>query len=382
MRVPNLRLHKPSGRAVVTLAGRDYYCGKFGSAEADEEYAQLLLRHLGNRGKPTIQAPVPTIRSLLNAYLAHVTERYAGQRSSEPRNIRLALRPVVEAFGALPATDFGPKRLKTVRDQLIKSGLCRNEVNKRIRRIVHAFKWAVGDELIPQSIHQALKCVEGLKPGDQGVPESDPVTPVLDEYVDAIKPHVPRQVWAMIQLQRLTGMRSGEVCIIRTCDITMQSDRWTYFPSTHKTKYRGDERWIPLGPQARDLLKEWLRLATEEYLFQPREVEAERRQVLRANRKTRVQPCQQNRRKRRVRVMPGAHYRVESYRQCIVRACLKAGVPSWHPYQLRHNYGTKVRGEHGLDASQLLLGHKHADVTQVYAAANREKAWAVAEQIG
>ena len=37
--------------------------------------------------------------------------------------------------------------------------------------------------------------------------------------VEAIQPFVARQVWAMVQLQRLTGMRPGEVCRMRMCDL-------------------------------------------------------------------------------------------------------------------------------------------------------------------
>ena len=46
------------------------------------------------------------------------------------------------------AAEFGPLALKAVRGELIKSGLCRSEVNKRVGRIVRAFKWAVGEELV------------------------------------------------------------------------------------------------------------------------------------------------------------------------------------------------------------------------------------------
>ena len=37
------------------------------------------------------------------------------------------------------------------------------------------------------------------------------IRPVVDADVEAVRPFVSRQVWAMIELQRLTGMRSGEV---------------------------------------------------------------------------------------------------------------------------------------------------------------------------
>jgi hypothetical protein len=41
-RVPSLRLHKPSGQAVVTIAGRDHYCGPWGSRKAQAEYQRLV----------------------------------------------------------------------------------------------------------------------------------------------------------------------------------------------------------------------------------------------------------------------------------------------------------------------------------------------------
>jgi hypothetical protein len=102
---------------------------------------------------------------------------------------------------------------------MVDSGLCRNEVNRRVRLITRAFKWAAGEELIPASVHHGLKAVDGLRRGRCGVRESEPVTPVPDVFVDAVRPHVSRQVWAMIQLERLSGMRPGEACIMRTIDV-------------------------------------------------------------------------------------------------------------------------------------------------------------------
>ena len=47
----------------------------------------------------------------------------------------------------------------------------------------------------------------------------EPVKPVPEAFVEAVRPHVAAQIWAMIELQRLTGMRSGEVAIMRSCDL-------------------------------------------------------------------------------------------------------------------------------------------------------------------
>ena len=45
------------------------------------------------------------------------------------------------------------------------------------------------------------------------------------------------------------------------------------------------------------------------------------------------------------------------------------------PLQLRHAAGTEARSAGGgLDAAQVRLGHKNANITQVYAEVSREKA--------
>jgi hypothetical protein len=40
--VPGVRRHKPSGQAVVTLSGHDFYCGPFGSKTAIAQYDRLV----------------------------------------------------------------------------------------------------------------------------------------------------------------------------------------------------------------------------------------------------------------------------------------------------------------------------------------------------
>ena len=56
---------------------------------------------------------------------------------------------------------------------MIDSGLCRNEVNKRVRHVLRAFKWAVGEEMVPPSVHHGLRAVSGLRRGQSNVRESE-----------------------------------------------------------------------------------------------------------------------------------------------------------------------------------------------------------------
>ena len=55
---------------------------------------------------------------------------------------------------------------------------------------------------------------------------------------------------------------------------------------------------------------------------------------------------------------------------------------SWHPHQLRHNAGTHIRREFGIEAARLMLGHRSLDVTEVYAEADHQKVQDVVRKIG
>ena len=401
-RTPSYRHHNPSGQAVVTLNGRDIYLGRYNTPESRSEYARLIAEWLTNGRRATGQiaqaASDLTVNELALAYVRHVDSYYAksGRSSSEPRNIRLALRPLCRLYGDTPALEFGPKRLKDVRQSMMASGqrrseadqrsgstLCRNEINKRIRRIVRAFKWAVGEELVAETVHKALKAVEGLRRGHSDARESEPVKPVPDINVDAVQPHVSRQVWAMIELQRLTGMCPGEACIMRTCDLDVTGRVWSYVPSEHKTQHHGKNRVVYLGPRAQAILKPWIRTDVSAFLFSPREAVEEYRANLRRSRKTPLTPSQTARkRNRKPRVAPGDRYTTDSYRRAIAKGCKRAGVPQWHPHQLRHNAGTWIRKEFGLDAARAILGHSSPVITEIYAELDRAKAIAVMERVG
>jgi integrase len=244
------------------------------------------------------------------------------------------------------------------------------------------FKWAVAEELIPVAIYEALKAVEGLRKGRVVARESKPVKPVPDAFVDPVRPHVSRQVWAMIELQRLTGMRPGEVVLVRTCDLATSGRIWEYRPDRHKGEHHEKDRVVYIGPRAQQILKPWLRTNLQEFLFSPRESMAERAAKMRTDRKTRVQPSQRDRSKDRPTRVPGQRYTRSSYARAIAKACLKAGVPHWAPNQLRHSVGTKVRREMGLESAQVVLGHSKADVTQVYAERDAELARQAMERLG
>ena len=250
-RVPSLRRHKPSGRAVVTINGKDYYLGRYGSQEAKAEYQRLLAEYLSGGLRPASLPSDLTVNELALEYLKFADSYYLrdGKPTKEPEDIDYATRPLRTLYGHTLAVEFGPIRLKAVRQSMIDADLCRNEINKRIGKLIRMFKWGISEELIPGSVFHALQSVAGLRRGRSGVRESPPVKPVPIEFVEALRPHVSRQVWSMIQLQLLTGARPAEICAMRTRDIDTGGRTWVYTPRSHKTETCGRPRKIYLGPK-------------------------------------------------------------------------------------------------------------------------------------
>ena len=81
----------------------------------------------------------------------------------------------------------------------------------------------------------------------------------------------------MIDVQLLTGMRPGEVVLMRTCDIDRSADVWVYRPEHHKTLHHGHDRAIYIGPKCQELLTPLLKKdEPEAYLFSPADAERER----------------------------------------------------------------------------------------------------------
>ena len=111
--------------------------------------------------------------------------------------------------------------------------------------------------------------------------------PVAVEHAEASKPFLSRQVWAVIRIELLSGMRPGEVCIMRACDIEMTGDVWDYRPHEYKTEHHEEiERVVALGERAQAIVREFLKPDSRAYLFSPIDAEAERRAKLHAERKT------------------------------------------------------------------------------------------------
>jgi hypothetical protein len=139
-----------------------------GSRYATTDYAvaaecakQLLAEHLFQKDVP-LQGDVRIISDLVRAYMDYARAYYVdpnGGATQEPVHIKCTLEVLLECFPALPVDEFGPLRLKEVREAMIEKKWCRNQINQRIGRIRRMFKWAVSEQIVSPVILHGLQAV-------------------------------------------------------------------------------------------------------------------------------------------------------------------------------------------------------------------------------
>lgn len=363
---PSYSAHS-SGQARVRIDGEVHYLGPYGSAESHQKYAKLVAQWHARQDEAL--APV-TVSQLTLLYMERCKLHYRkhGQPTSEVQSVRDVLKRLNKLYRETLASEFSPRMLKAVRDAMIAEGLARSTINRGVGRIRRMFRWAVGEELVPPAVLLGLEAVTDLQYGRSAARETEPVKPVPEAFVDAVKPYVSRQIWGLIQFQRTTGARPGEALIVRGCDINMTGRIWEYRPASHKTEHHGKSRVVLIGPQGQAVLREFLTPDLQKYLFCPRDAVRERVKKYREGAKI----------PKRI----GESYSIHAYHSAIRAACLKAGVPLWGPNRLRHNFATLARREFGIEAARVTLGHSSAVTSEIYAERDLDAARAVVARIG
>lgn len=401
-RIPSYRLHRSSGQAVVTISGIDYYLGRHGTKASEREYDRLVSEWLESGRSPSFGAAASelSIAELLLGYLKHAKDYYGDGPRGEYANMKRAASEVKRLYARTRVVDFGPLQLKAVRRQFVEGGVSRTYANACTRRVVRIFRWGVAEGLLPAAVPDALAAVPGLRAGRGEARETAKVRAVPIATVQETLPHLSTVVRAMVEFQRLTGCRPGEVCKLRAGDVRRDGKVWEAELSDHKTAHLGKTRVLFIGPRAQEVLTPYLLRPADAYCFDPRETLNQRRERDSARRKTPLSCGNRpgTNRKPKPRRQPKDHYTTQSYARAIARACelafpapedldkdaLKAWrrEHTWSPNQLRHLLATEVRREHGLEASKVLLGHSAIGVTQHYAELDRTKALEIAAKIG
>lgn len=413
---PSYRRHKASGQAIVTLSGKDFYLGPYGTRVSRDNYDRRVAEWLvGGRTLPsTALSGEQTVVELANAFRK---AEVAPPGSAD--DYMTVMKIMVRLYGRLPVSEFGPLALKVVRDEMVKAGWKRQTVNQRVHYLRRIFRWAVEHQLIPADQFVALKAVEPLRAGRTVAPESNVVGPVDRTHVEICIAHATPTVRAMVRVQMFTGMRAGEMVQMRTGDIDMSDPEcWVYRPQSHKNKHRGHFREIPIGKRGQAALEPYLLPDLSAFVFSPSRADAERRA---ARSERRVTPMNQGNRpgsrgKTERVTPPGEHYTTDTYRRAIEYATRQAfpdppelarqpneSTPAmrlrlgpaqwaayvahrkahhWHPHQLRHTFATIVANQFSQEHAQRSLGHASIKATAIYAKLSLDKAKEVQRAIG
>lgn len=371
--IPTYRRHS-SGQARIRWNGKDILLGPFGSVESHANYVRVIAEIAGGgvasytrhgSGSGSGSSLAISVAELVERYLAHVDRQWANRIKfnavRKKERAKRALGYVLRIYSGSAAEEFGPAKLTIARGAMIDAGYNVRHVNQCVSEIKACWKWAAGvAELVSGDSFHRLAAFPNLTVGESKAPAGRVVPPAPESAIAAVLSVVNPVVAAMIRLQLCTGMRPGEVCQLRACDVDKSGvlrlpeggtvaipGVWLYRPAAHKTQHHGHDRVVLIGPSGQKILKKWLatrRAAVDPaaFVFSP------------------AKAWGGNNERHRDR------YDVDAYRRCITYAITKTGCTHWHPHQLRHNAGTRIAAEFGPEIARIVLGHRTLAVTRGY----------------
>jgi len=142
---PPLRCHKSTQQGYVYLAGKRHYFGRFDQPETHEAYLRFMAEWVAHGGQPEVPTESITVVEVCARYWSYAKDYYPapdGHSSGELGRVKRALSGVRRLYGSVLATDFGPKALRTVRQQWIDEGLARTNINALVGCVRSMFRWA------------------------------------------------------------------------------------------------------------------------------------------------------------------------------------------------------------------------------------------------
>ena len=264
--------------------------------------------------------------------------------------------------------------------------MSRDTVRRCVSHVRKCFAWGVVEGKVDQLHAAALSLVE--PPAKGKVKEAGTRTSIDKAVSDKVLSHLSPPLRAVIELLWLTSARPSEILglksedIQRTGTILLRGGAkleleaggvWAAVLDKHKTVDKGFERVIFFGPRSQVLLAPYL--DRPGYLFRP--AEGRRYQdgcELKAGPVRKASEV--------VRWKPGEFYKSHTLLKAVSRACKRAGVTGYSPYQIRHSASAAIMDEHGTEAAGVFMGHRPRGVTGGYVGANLRLAAKVAREVG
>lgn len=340
-----------------------------------------------------------TVKKLCATYREQARKLYkkGDAFTSHIDTVDAALDALEEAYGDRGADDIGAPDIHRLLTSMVvgtdRHGVTRARsiytVNGRLRIVKQAYKWARLHGLISKETAYDVSLVPPLRVGRSEAKAPRRVLPVPEAVLSATVAAATPTIADMIRTLLLTGMRPGELCAMRACDMERDGDVWLYRPVSHKTEHHGRDRVILVGPQAQAILKPYISRRTKlsEYVFLPSEAHRERLEQLGLP-KVKAYQCS------RSVFKPGRCFKNDTFYGQIQRTCDRAFDPKgekrkakdfahrWHPHRLRHNAATRIREQFGIEAAKDLLGHSSLSTAMIYAEKSMDRMKEIARKAG
>lgn len=178
-RIPKLQHHKASGRGVVRLNGKDFYCGEYGTQSCEKEYNRLITEYLA--GNPLSVDPTGyTVMELVADYLDFAEKYYRDEEGKVTRSFdrcKETAKILTELYGDTLSREFNAARFKAFKQKLIERGLASTSTNHLLGQARRIFKWGAAEGLLPEQVFRSISLVPNVRKGRHEAPEPEPVHP-------------------------------------------------------------------------------------------------------------------------------------------------------------------------------------------------------------
>lgn len=273
------------------------------------------------RHAPTTQ----TVKALVDAYI---------ERNPDAQELAVAAaRQWANVHGAMALPRYGAPELLAFRDKMdAEGGNTRETVNRKLAYIKNIAKWGVTQRLCPAEILPSLDSVPNLVRGKSISPDGKGREPCSIEEFNAALDMLKGPMHDALYIIRCTGARPTEILDLMPEEINTTVDPWMVTKIEHKTEHKGKSRFFGLPQEA---------------------VEA-------------ILPYMPGQPGTPLLTVKGKVITERKLRDAVTRACKKAGIERFVPYDLRHLRNTEVRAEGGIKMAQANAGHSSEKMTENY----------------
>jgi len=331
-----------------------------------------------------------TVGELVGKYISYLERETKPRENGEPDPLlerAKRLQRFMAPHASSKLNDFGLPQMKAVQSAMAeytftvhKSGpkkYSRKSINTVMGLIRDVWQWGIAFRITTPDMVARVSLLKPLRSKDR--PDNKRRSQITEEEFLKVHKAAPSTVVAdMLWLMWETGARPSEVMGMRPCDFIREEDGWCYIPGRdagdfgdHKTAYRQQLRIIPIMGKSREVIErrvgngDW---SSTEPIFKPSDA-MEEYQAKRAAKRETPPSCGNSPGTNRVAhpmITPGEEYDRRSFNNAVQRACKRAGVTKFTPYDLRRSVATRVQYQLGRDNASLLLGHIDPKTTDIY----------------